>query len=158
ERYEAAVLADARAVAVAVGRRAALPDTDERRRVRLHVADKDVALAVGVAGDQVAGLATEGNEAAVGADGGVERAAVPGNALWVDADHLGRVQDAAGGQVAEEDVRHPAGAIGRGDVGPVLVRVVRQVAGAAGERDPVAVGAGERLGAEIIGVAAELRP
>src|SRR5207247_6804510 len=76
EHDEAPVLADAGAVAVAVGFGAAGPDADARGHAGLHVAHEDVALAVVVAADQVAGLGAEGDEPAVGADRGVERAGV----------------------------------------------------------------------------------
>src|SRR5207247_10834742 len=104
------------------------------------------ALAVVVAADQVAGLGAEGDEPAVGADRGVERAGVARDvAGGVDADHLRRGRGVGALEVAEEYVggASQGHAAGRGVV-PVT-RAAYEVAGGAAEGDPAAAGPGGRL-------------
>src|SRR5262245_30333270 len=84
----AAISTERGRIRIAVGFGAVWARADALGRSRLAVVDENVGPEVGVAGDQVAGLAVKGDEAAVGADRGRIGIAVRVSITRTDADAL----------------------------------------------------------------------
>ena len=89
EGDKTAVAADARAMAIAISLAVAATHGDAADCARLAVVDKDIATAIGVAADKVAGIGSESNKTAVAANTGRITDVIPLNAAAVDEDVTG---------------------------------------------------------------------